>query len=162
LVSIAYVALQIVIIYKIAKWVFNRFVRGNFHLVDGKVVRAPNEKAAQQLSRLEHTVRNIVRATFGASPHFDRVRFGVGDKSNAGVTKGKSRIELCLTGDDDEDALMVVALHEASHALNKTIGHDASFRTIQRKLIDAAKDLGFIQRFDEPRSVCNKRVSWPK
>jgi hypothetical protein len=161
LFSIVNVILQLTIVYQLGKWVYIRFIRGRFHIVDGKVIRAHNADAARQLSKLENIVRHIVHATFGSSKRFDNVRFGIGDTSNAGVTKGKSRIELCLTGSDDEDALMVVALHEAAHALNHTVGHDSNFIIIQQKLINAAQELGFIKPFKNSKYVCNKRVTWP-
>lgn len=155
--NIVSVLAQLAIVAAAAYAVYTRY-RSRMFWVDGRVVMARSQSAAEQLSRTESITRDTVRAVTGKSLD---ATISATDSGIAGVTTGKRSIRVCINGEDDDDAVAIVSLHEAAHALNASYGHDASFRAIQDRLVTGAVKLGHIRPFKDPKQVCGTRVTWP-
>jgi hypothetical protein len=156
-VSVLYAVAQIVLVLALVQLAWKAFSSGVF-LVNNKPYIAPSQLAAEELARVDAAVRATAHATgrdLRASMRATAAR------DVAGVTRGKNAIELCITGKDNGDAVMAVALHEAAHALNRdSYGHGPEFRRVQDELVRAARELGHIREF-ERTTVCGHTVSWP-
>ena len=68
-------------------------------------------------------------------------------KSNTGAyTLNKKQIFLCLHDDDgnyyDLNSLIYIFIHEVSHFLNLSIGHNSDFQKINIELLERAEKLG--------------------
>jgi hypothetical protein len=154
---IAFLVVQCIIITMFLAKLYVHF-KDRVFFVDGRIVQAKSKRAAEQLSRAESIVRDTVVAATGRTLN---ATIAATDSGVAGVTTGKTNIRICVNGDDHEDAVAIVALHEAAHALNTTYGHDENFRAIQNNLVNTAVSLGHLTPFNEPKSVCGTTVSWP-
>lgn len=93
----------------------------------------------------DHPILNQVRANFSKiDPEYAKIPLREG---NSAYTENKSVITLCLKDPEtgkfyDINTVMYVALHELSHMVSKTHGHNNEFKQNFSGLLNEATKLG--------------------
>ena len=100
---------------------------------------------SDKISRLfaDDVVYTGVLANINKKKMLNEILLSVGKKS---YSLNKQHIYMCMKDEKgeyyDDNMLMYVLLHEASHCQNSTIGHDKSFHKIFDALLEKATELG--------------------
>jgi hypothetical protein len=134
------------------------------------------EGAANMLARLEDASRSFIDAAIAAYPQDTRMRrvkklwtgtlSEIPQSDTIAYTIEKRTLYICVRDaagniQNFED-LMFVLLHELSHMMNPSFGHDDSFWTQFKKTLEIANQLGYLpyKDYDDYSvTVCGKTIT---
>jgi len=98
----------------------------------------------------------------------DKISENAGEQAFTSYTKNKSEIVMCLTTRDDENkvhdiqTLLFVALHEAAHVAEETVGHTPEFWETFKWILTEAAAIGIYEPVDyssAPKDYCGTTIT---